>query len=359
MTNALKSLMIAGFTAILATAANAQDVDWTKVDAALGRKAAVTADVHRYGFPRTDLERDARRRDDQARAGPGRMGRVQADARRRDGHGRSCAAGNRDQSGDDEDDRERAGDHGDPQSCPPRVARRPSTCTSAGTATPRSLRSRSGTRWPRARRRCRLRPPPRRLRPSISTPRRSTRSSASRDRPTAASTNWPCRARDPVTENGMQLTPSGPARRQHRHRLPADRRRQGRDHRRLRDDRDRGQSRHQGAAAAGIEVTAIHSHMLTEQPRHDLHAFLGQRRRHQARPRLARRARQDGRRQELTKADSAMRTLAVMLVLLGSCCMMPAAPAAQSDDCKLCREDYQACVKAHSRPLARPITKSA
>src|SRR5205085_8732283 len=52
---ALKSLMVAGFSAILATAANAQDVDWTKVDAALGRKAAVTADVHRYGFPRTDL----------------------------------------------------------------------------------------------------------------------------------------------------------------------------------------------------------------------------------------------------------------------------------------------------------------
>jgi hypothetical protein len=40
---------------MLATAAKAQDVDWSKVDAALGRKAAVTGDVHRYGFPRTDL----------------------------------------------------------------------------------------------------------------------------------------------------------------------------------------------------------------------------------------------------------------------------------------------------------------
>ncbi len=40
---------------IFATSASAQDVDWQKVDAALGRKAAVTDDVHRYGFPRSDL----------------------------------------------------------------------------------------------------------------------------------------------------------------------------------------------------------------------------------------------------------------------------------------------------------------
>ncbi|HUZ31769.1 MAG TPA: DUF1259 domain-containing protein [Xanthobacteraceae bacterium] len=34
----------------------AQELDWQKVDNALGRKAAVVAgDVHRYGFPRTDL----------------------------------------------------------------------------------------------------------------------------------------------------------------------------------------------------------------------------------------------------------------------------------------------------------------
>jgi Domain of Unknown Function (DUF1259) len=39
-----------------ATAANAQDVDWQKVDAAIGRGAAVTGDVHRYGFPRSDLQ---------------------------------------------------------------------------------------------------------------------------------------------------------------------------------------------------------------------------------------------------------------------------------------------------------------
>ena len=42
--------------ASIATAANAQEIDWKKVDEAAGRTAAVTADVHRYGFPRTDLQ---------------------------------------------------------------------------------------------------------------------------------------------------------------------------------------------------------------------------------------------------------------------------------------------------------------
>lgn len=39
----------------LATVADAQDIDWQKVDTALDRKPAVSGDVHRYGFPRTDL----------------------------------------------------------------------------------------------------------------------------------------------------------------------------------------------------------------------------------------------------------------------------------------------------------------
>src|SRR5215203_2252481 len=55
MIDPLKSLMVGGISAILATAANAQEIDWAKVDGTLGRKATVTADVHRYGFPRTDL----------------------------------------------------------------------------------------------------------------------------------------------------------------------------------------------------------------------------------------------------------------------------------------------------------------
>src|SRR5262245_6354240 len=35
--------------------ATAQEIDWQKVDAVFGRKPAITGDVHRYGFPRTDL----------------------------------------------------------------------------------------------------------------------------------------------------------------------------------------------------------------------------------------------------------------------------------------------------------------
>ena len=47
---------IAVATAFLAVAAgHAQDIDWQKVDDALGRKPAVSGDVHRYGFPRSDL----------------------------------------------------------------------------------------------------------------------------------------------------------------------------------------------------------------------------------------------------------------------------------------------------------------
>jgi hypothetical protein len=43
-------------TLLIVTAADAQGIDWQKVDAALGRSASVAGDVHRYGFPRTDLQ---------------------------------------------------------------------------------------------------------------------------------------------------------------------------------------------------------------------------------------------------------------------------------------------------------------
>jgi hypothetical protein len=49
------SLFIAG-ALLTAAPAGAQEIDWSKVDAAFGRKAAVTGDVHRYGFPRSDLK---------------------------------------------------------------------------------------------------------------------------------------------------------------------------------------------------------------------------------------------------------------------------------------------------------------
>jgi hypothetical protein len=42
--------------AMAGTAASAQEIDWKKVDEAIGRTATVTNDVHRYGFPRSDLQ---------------------------------------------------------------------------------------------------------------------------------------------------------------------------------------------------------------------------------------------------------------------------------------------------------------
>ncbi|WP_128924679.1 DUF1259 domain-containing protein [Bradyrhizobium guangxiense] len=44
-----------GASACLIASAHAQELDWKKVDETLGRKPAVADDVHRYGFPRTDL----------------------------------------------------------------------------------------------------------------------------------------------------------------------------------------------------------------------------------------------------------------------------------------------------------------
>src|SRR5947207_15565023 len=42
--------------ATIGGAAQAQEIDWKKVDEASGRSAAaVSGDVHRYGFPRSDL----------------------------------------------------------------------------------------------------------------------------------------------------------------------------------------------------------------------------------------------------------------------------------------------------------------
>jgi hypothetical protein len=35
--------------------AHAEEINWQKIDETLGRKPAVTGDVHRYGFPRSDL----------------------------------------------------------------------------------------------------------------------------------------------------------------------------------------------------------------------------------------------------------------------------------------------------------------
>ncbi|WP_018315790.1 DUF1259 domain-containing protein [Bradyrhizobium sp. WSM2793] len=48
-------LALIGVSACFISSARAQDLDWKKVDETLGRKPAVADDVHRYAFPRTDL----------------------------------------------------------------------------------------------------------------------------------------------------------------------------------------------------------------------------------------------------------------------------------------------------------------
>jgi Domain of Unknown Function (DUF1259) len=49
------TLLIGGAILVFTGSAYGQDIDWEKIDAAFGRKAAVSGDVHRYGFPRSDL----------------------------------------------------------------------------------------------------------------------------------------------------------------------------------------------------------------------------------------------------------------------------------------------------------------
>src|SRR5689334_22804176 len=52
----LAYVFLIGAGLIAATAAQSQEIDWQKVDDAIGRKpAVVSGDVHRYGFPRGDL----------------------------------------------------------------------------------------------------------------------------------------------------------------------------------------------------------------------------------------------------------------------------------------------------------------
>src|SRR4051794_3413759 len=48
-------IAVSAFAISFAAGAHAQAIDWQKVDDAFGRKPAVSDDVRRYGFPRTDL----------------------------------------------------------------------------------------------------------------------------------------------------------------------------------------------------------------------------------------------------------------------------------------------------------------
>src|SRR3978361_491693 len=54
----MRKIPVIGVSVFLATfvnSAHAQAIDWQKVDDVFGRKPVVSGDVHRYGFPRTDL----------------------------------------------------------------------------------------------------------------------------------------------------------------------------------------------------------------------------------------------------------------------------------------------------------------
>jgi Domain of Unknown Function (DUF1259) len=56
MLRTMAAALIGAAALVGAGGAHAQEIDWKKVDEALGRSpAAVAGDVHRYGFPRTDL----------------------------------------------------------------------------------------------------------------------------------------------------------------------------------------------------------------------------------------------------------------------------------------------------------------
>src|SRR6202795_3084040 len=52
------SQLVTGCVIVMSTiaAANAQSIDWGKIDSTFGRTAAVAGEIHRYGFPRTDLQ---------------------------------------------------------------------------------------------------------------------------------------------------------------------------------------------------------------------------------------------------------------------------------------------------------------
>jgi hypothetical protein len=51
-----KFAVACGFILSAVAAADAQSIDWAKVDATFGRTAAVAGAIHRYGFPRSDLQ---------------------------------------------------------------------------------------------------------------------------------------------------------------------------------------------------------------------------------------------------------------------------------------------------------------
>jgi Domain of Unknown Function (DUF1259) len=53
---ATKILVLASLSLLCARSATAHEIDWKKVDLVFGRTAAVSGTVHRYGLPRSDLK---------------------------------------------------------------------------------------------------------------------------------------------------------------------------------------------------------------------------------------------------------------------------------------------------------------
>ena len=52
----IKVLAACGVVLSTAASAHAQAIDWTKIDGIFGRTGAVGGAVHRWGFPRSDLQ---------------------------------------------------------------------------------------------------------------------------------------------------------------------------------------------------------------------------------------------------------------------------------------------------------------
>lgn len=52
----IKPLWLIAMAMLMTSSVDAQDLDWNKVDAAMGKTAMVSDDVHRYGLPRSDLQ---------------------------------------------------------------------------------------------------------------------------------------------------------------------------------------------------------------------------------------------------------------------------------------------------------------
>ena len=249
------------------TSASAQAINWDKVDAALGRKAAVSGDVHRYGFPRTDLTVTL----DGVTIKPAlALGGWLAF---KPAHGGAMVMGdlvlleaeitpvltaliqngleitaihNHVLRGNPATFYMHVGGHGDPEKMATAIlqalhcSKTPLT-PPASPAVPTGDRSRHRAARPDHRRQGpgkRRRLPVRRAAPRSGQGRRHGDRSGRADG------------------------------RCDRDQLPADRRRQGGDHRRFRARRRRGSGASiKALRAAGIDVTAIHSHMLDEEPR--------------------------------------------------------------------------------------------